>query len=68
MSEVSHGVSWADMHPAEFDGMLASAKERRFIKSAPDTLFPRLMPEPRPAAPVVPAELPGQDDLFGGQL
>lgn len=69
MSEVSHGLSWADMHPAEFDGSKATRKQRQFIAEASDTLFPRLMPEhQRRAAKAERQELPGQDDLFGGQL
>jgi hypothetical protein len=62
-------LTWAEMHPAEFDATLATAAERRLIREAPDTLFPRLMPEPRrPAAAPGTAELAGQDDLFGGAL
>jgi hypothetical protein len=61
-------LSWLDMVPAEFDGRGVTRAERRIIAEAPDTLFPRLLPAPAPVAAVQPAQLPGQDDLFGGAL
>ena len=59
-------TSWADMSRVEFDPALLSAKGRRFVAAAPDTLFPRLMPEPdrKPAPRPAPEQLPGQDALF----
>ncbi len=40
-------TSWTEMTPAEFDKTLArDRKARAVIASAPQTLFPRLMPEP----------------------
>lgn len=62
------GLSWSEMHPAEFDGSKAPRRERKFIAEAPDTLFPRLMPEPKPAPRTTTAELPGQAGLFGDDL
>lgn len=59
-------TSWAEMNPIEFDAARApTAKARKFAASAPETLFPRLMPEPKSkSAPTLPDELPGQEPLF----
>ena len=68
MDQASHdSLSWLDMIPAEFDASAASRKERKFIAEAPATLFPRLLPESSRKAQTAPAQLDGQDALFGDQ-
>ena len=59
--------SWLEMAAVEFDTDLApTAKARRFVRSAPDTLFPRLLPETAPKPQRAAEQLEGQGDLFGG--
>lgn len=63
----AESTSWLDMGPAEFD---AKRLPKGYKRPAEDqgALFFAAVP-PKPAKPVkVPDELPGQGDLFGGEL
>ena len=59
-------TSWTEMTPAEFDASLAKSKrERQFIATAGDTMFPRLMPESAPKRSASqPGPMPGEVPLF----
>lgn len=64
-------TAWSDMSAVEFDPTLVRGKKaRRVVETAPETLFPRLLPEPDPVPARLAEQLPGQDeiDLFGGEL
>ena len=46
-------TAWSEMSPMEFDARLApTSKARKFVETAPGTMFPRLLPPPKlsPAA------------------
>ena len=55
--------TWQDMTPVDWFG---TTKQRRFADTAPDTLFPDLLPEVKPPRdmPPAPPVLDGQGDLF----
>ena len=58
---------WTEMSAAEFDAAIVrERKAREVIRTAADTLFPRLMPEPAPRKPktAVPEPMPGEVPLF----
>jgi hypothetical protein len=58
--------TWQEMSPFEFDRELTpDRKARKFIASAPETLFPRLMPRPPSTPALVPQSDPlGTPDMF----
>lgn len=57
-------TDWQEMSPLQFDATLApDAKTRRFVATAPATLFPGLMPE-APAGPTPEPGPLGTLDLF----
>lgn len=62
-------TAWSELHPIEFDSRLGTAKQRRVVREAPNTLFPRYLPDlevaHEPADGPKPAELPGQGTLAG---
>jgi hypothetical protein len=59
-------TTWTEMSAIEFDATLApTSKARKFTATAPDTLFPRLLPEAKRTTTELPDELPGQAPLFG---
>jgi len=48
-------TSWTEMSPIEFDAKLAPTKRaRQFVETAPETLFPRLLPEAKPRSTAAP--------------
>ena len=58
-------TTWTEMTAIEFDASrLPSRKARAFAASAPDTMFPRLMPPVKAASTTPAPQLPGQDPLF----
>lgn len=62
--------TWDELHPIEFDSTLGTAAQRRFVREAPNTLFPRLLPdvEPKPGKHAKPElQSDGQGALFAGE-
>lgn len=59
-------TSWTEMTAIEFDATLAPNRAaRKIAETASETLFPRLMPEPKHKTATEPEQLPGQESLFG---
>lgn len=58
-------TSWTEMRPVHFDKSLVKGKARAFVESAGASMFPDLLPEAERKTTPVPAQLPGQADLFG---
>lgn len=59
-------TSWTEMRRQEFDASLMKGKKaREFVAAAGGTLFPDWLPPEVRKTTLVPAQLPGQADLFG---
>jgi hypothetical protein len=57
-------TDWLSMAPVEFDQALAPTRQaRKFVETAPETMFPRLLPEPARKATPAPDPM-GTPDMF----
>ncbi|MCW2902442.1 MAG: hypothetical protein JWO67_4707 [Streptosporangiaceae bacterium] len=63
-------TTWDEMSPVLFDQTGLTKKQRAIVVTAPETLFPALLPDPPPrgkhAKPAEP-QMPGQGDLLGDE-
>ena len=55
---------WSEMRPVQFDQSLTRGKARELVRTAGETMFPDLLPEPERRTAPAPAQLAGQADLF----
>lgn len=57
-------TSWQEMRPVQFDASLTKGKAREFVRTAGETMFPDILPEPERKTTATPAQLQGQAALF----